>query len=105
MTFLDRLKASKEIRWRMPLAVLGIIGGVLVHVYTGDINGTCEEVGNVTECSCERSIGEWPQIYWYSVVLILTAQISSTVREFFRGEGPKFSSSFTRVYPASASTS
>ena len=33
-------------------------------------------------------LGEWQQLYWYSAVLILTAQMSDTVKEFFMGEGP-----------------
>ena len=42
---------------------------------------------SVAGASCS-SLGEWHQLYWYSAILILTAQMSDTVREFFMGEGP-----------------
>ena len=53
------------------------VGGLLVR----STNSTSAK-------GCAGTIGEWHQIYWYSVVLIVTAQMSDTVREFFIGEGP-----------------
>ena len=72
-----RLSESKELRWRLLLLGGFAVGGLLVR----SNNSTSAE-------GCQGTIGEWHQLYWYSVVLILTAQMSDTVREFFLGEGP-----------------
>ena len=66
-----------QLRWRLLLFGGFCVGGLLVRT----TNSSSAE-------GCQGTIGEWHQIYWYSVVLILTAQMSDTVREFFIGEGP-----------------
>lgn len=74
---LERLASSQELRWRALLFAGFAVGGLLVR-----------STNSSAASGCIGTIGEWHQIYWYSVVLILTAQMSNTVREFFAGEGP-----------------
>ena len=61
-------------------------GGIFIELYLGNYNSSCTTIGNVTNCSCPPT-GEWSQIYWYSAALIVTAQMSWTVREFYEGVG------------------
>lgn len=61
-------------------------GGVFIELYLGNYNSSCKTIGNVTNCSCAPT-GEWSQLYWYSAILIATAQMSWTVREFYEGVG------------------
>ena len=88
-SFVERVRKSREAVWRIPLLLALIAGGVVVQICTRDYNSSCTLVGNVTNCQC-APVGEWSQIYWYSAVLVITAQLSLTVREFFLGEGPSF---------------
>ena len=61
-------------------------GGVFIELHLGNYNSSCKTIGNVTNCSCAPT-GEWSQLYWYSAILIVTAQMSWTVREFYEGVG------------------
>jgi hypothetical protein len=61
-------------------------GGIFIELYLGNYNSSCKTIGNVTNCSCPPT-GEWSQMYWYSAILIATAQMSWTVREFYEGVG------------------
>jgi len=74
---MERLRSSTELRWRALLFAGFAVAGLLVR-----------STNSTAASGCQGTIGEWHQIYWYSVVLILTAQMSNTVREFFVGEGP-----------------
>ena len=80
--------SARMIGFRVLLALALVTGGVFVEVLLHDHNGTCTTVGNQTLCSCPEGVREWSQIYWYSAVLILTAQVSFSVPSFFLGEGP-----------------
>ena len=73
--FHERFANSREFRWRLMLLAVFIFAGLFVRT------------DSVAGASCS-SLGEWHQLYWYSAILILTAQMSDTVREFFMGEGP-----------------
>jgi Na+/proline symporter len=75
-----RLSSSKELRWRLILLGAFAVGGLLVR-----------SSNSSSSSGCSGSIGEWHQLYWYSALLILTAQMSDTVREYFLGEGPSLS--------------
>ena len=72
--FCTRVGNSKELRWRLILLVVFILGALLMR-------------SDSVATACGGSQGEWQQLYWYSAVLILTAQMSDTVKEFFMGEG------------------
>lgn len=96
-TFMQRVAESTELRWRFPLLVVIIACGIVVENRLGDYNSTCTTVGNVTTCTCPPT-GEWSQIYWYSAVLIFTAQMSWTVKEFFKGEGPTVQDQMTYFF-------
>ena len=89
-TFKERVLASNELWWRIVLLLAVIGGGIAVEIALRDHNGTCSTIGNVTTCSCSEGAGEWSQLYWYSAALILTAQLSTTVKQFYLGEGKSF---------------
>lgn len=93
---LERLRASSELTWRALLFVCLSLGYMLLFVKrdivvaSGTVgvdagSGAARVVTGYADISCN-----WHLLFWYSVLLIVTAQMSYSVRAFFVGEGVGF---------------
>ena len=84
-----RLSASTELNWRLIMLGCFFVGWLMLFAGAAE-GGDGEESDDGTPGGNVWRGCKWHMLYWYSALLILTAQMSNQVREFFTGEGVGF---------------